>query len=288
MRSTEAPPAVARTPDDDVVMSNAAVALIERCGELARRRLVERESPGPKGATQLFGDALHEAVDVWQRDHQHADEGVMVRDVWRPTWLRTLRGHGIDEGAALPDSAHDGRWWMRRGEQVMVNFYRRWDSSGWEITSTEQAFTVDIAGVPTRGSIDIVAVSATGDVTLVDNKSGKPPHNPADAVVDMLQLRLYVLAYEQLTGRRPDAVAVDWMLDGLFVAVPVDALDLDDAVTRLRRAYQRRLAGDLPATPGTVCATCPLNRPGDDACQWATVSPRETRADDKFAAMTVP
>jgi len=97
-------------------------------------------------------------------------------------------------------------------------------------------------------------------VTITDYKSSdvRDAETARRRARDSLQLQIYALAYEALTGRLPDAVALYFLDTGVVGRVGVEPKRLARARERIRTAAVGIRAGDFAARPDpVVCGYCP-------------------------------
>ncbi len=119
-------------------------------------------------------------------------------------------------------------------------------------------FLMEVEGVVLRGQIDLWFEDG-GRIVLVDYKTDQV--SAADAAAHAapyaLQLRLYALALERLTGRAPAEAYLCFLRAN--TAVPVDLrpslFDSPETVVREFREAQERQ--DFPLREGPRCVTCP-------------------------------
>ena len=118
-------------------------------------------------------------------------------------------------------------------------------------------FVMEMHGMVLRGQIDLW-FEHEGRITIVDYKTDqvKLPVEPARAKAYALQLQIYALAIQKLTGRLPNAA---W----LYFLRPDEAVELDlrpaalaaasEAVLALREAQD---TGQFPLREGAQCTRC--------------------------------
>ena len=119
-------------------------------------------------------------------------------------------------------------------------------------------FLMEVEKIVLRGQIDLW-FEHRGKTVLVDYKTDRvsAAEAPDHAARYALQLRLYALALERLTGRPPDEAYICFLRPN--VAVPVDLrpslFDSPElAVREFREAQERQ---DFPLHEGPHCRTCP-------------------------------
>ena len=94
-------------------------------------------------------------------------------------------------------------------------------------------------------------------VTITDYKSSdvRDPAKARKRARESLQLQIYAMAYEAMTGRLPDAVALHFLESGLVGRVPVDPKRLARARARIARAAEGMRARDYTPTPDYLACT---------------------------------
>ncbi len=122
----------------------------------------------------------------------------------------------------------------------------------------EYAFLFALDDVVLRGQIDLWFEEG-GEVVLVDYKTD---HVIGEDRLESycLQLRLYALALEKMTGRLPDRVFLHLLRTGESLPVDLSELLLEEAratVVKLRRAQDRL---DFPLREGEQCLSCEFYR----------------------------
>ncbi|HUE01115.1 MAG TPA: UvrD-helicase domain-containing protein [Bryobacteraceae bacterium] len=119
-------------------------------------------------------------------------------------------------------------------------------------------FLMDVEGVVLRGQIDLW-FEERGKTVLVDYKTDRVSVTAAPARTEQyaLQLRLYALALERLTGRAPDEAYVYFLRPNTAVRVDLrpSLFDAPEAVVREFQEAQARQR--FPLHEGEHCRTCP-------------------------------
>jgi ATP-dependent helicase/nuclease subunit A len=122
----------------------------------------------------------------------------------------------------------------------------------------ESDYLIEVENLVLRGQIDLW-FEDRGKTVLVDYKTDRvtAAEAPARAEQYALQLRLYALALERLTGRAPDEAYVYFLRPN--IAVPVDLrpslFDSPEAAVREFRDAQQHQ--HFPLREGEHCRTCP-------------------------------
>ena len=115
------------------------------------------------------------------------------------------------------------------------------------------------------GAIDRIDAHDDGSLHVVDYKTNRRARTRAQ-VRGSLQLAIYALATEELYGRRPATVALDFIVPGVLVTVPVEELELDAVPARLASVARRIRSGEETPVPNRLCDWCDFK----DVCPvWA-------------------
>jgi DNA helicase-2/ATP-dependent DNA helicase PcrA len=94
-------------------------------------------------------------------------------------------------------------------------------------------------------------------VTITDYKSSdvRDPVKARQRARDSLQLQIYAMGYEAMTGRLPDAVALHFLESGLIGLVEIEPKRLAKARERIAAAADGMRARDYTAKPDYLACT---------------------------------
>jgi DNA helicase-2/ATP-dependent DNA helicase PcrA len=233
----------------------------------------------------VYGAALHKAVQVFH--HRQARGHLMseaeLAEVLDSAWSSEGFVSREHEDARLM-AAHDA---LRRFREEQIR------PDAVVPTYVEREFAFELDGVRVRGRWDRVDVepvdpptsgipqSVTTDttppqtpdvvtptlgimgherVTITDYKSSdvRDPAKARQRARDSLQLQIYAMGYEAMTGRLPDQVALHFLDSGLVGRVDVDPRRIAKGRERIATASEGIRAGRFDATPDAMaCARCP-------------------------------
>ncbi len=239
-------------------LSFTRVDTFEQCPRRFRYQYVDGLPQVP--APQLsFGSSLH-AVLEWLYDRKHP---VL------PSLDATLRAlYAVWES--------DGYAEVEREEQlvaydharrIVTEMHARIETEGLRLPVAVEAwfelpFDDDVVVV---GAIDRIDAHEDGSLHVVDYKTNRRARSRSQ-VRKSLQLAIYALAVEELYGRRPSTVALDFIVPGVTVVVPVEELELDAVPDRLAAVARRIRAGEDTPVPNRLCDWCDFK----DICPaWA-------------------
>ncbi len=225
----------------------------------------------------VYGAALHKAVQVFH--HRHAKGQVMseveLDEVFEAAWtsegfmsrdheearlvagraaLRRFRAAQLEPDAVIPTYVEREFSFTLGGDRVRG----RWDRVDVVAIETDQVTTM----VPrTDPAADVVAptLGMLGPeyVTITDYKSSdvRDPAKARQRARESLQLQIYAMGYEAMTGRLPDAVALHFLESGLIGKVDVDPRRLARARERIGEAAAGMRARDYAPRPDYLSCT---------------------------------
>ena len=230
----------------------------------------------------IYGAALHKAVQLFH--HRHAkgqvmseaeldaafdaawsNEGFMSRDHEEARLtagraaLRRFREAQLQPGAVIPTYVEREFAFMLGGDRVRG----RWDRV--DVVATESGAAPAAAGpapaASDRPSADVVSptlgILGPERVTITDYKSSdvRDPAKARQRARESLQLQIYAMGYEAMTGRLPDAIALYFLESGLIGEVEVDPRRLARARERIATAAAGMRARDYTPKPDYLACT---------------------------------
>ena len=135
--------------------------------------------------------------------------------------------------------------------------------AGIEPGDIEKHFRVKLGDVVVTGSIDRIDEGPDG-VVLIDYKTSEiDDQDQADKEAnDSLQLLVYALAYQEMTGRTPDRMELRYVLTGLVGATTAGEARLEKTRARIQSIADSIRAGEFDARPSertcSICACRPI------------------------------
>ncbi|MBV9720590.1 MAG: RecB family exonuclease, partial [Mycobacterium sp.] len=241
-------------------LSPSRAADFKQCPLLYRYRAIDR-LPEPPSTAQLRGSLVHAALEqlyhlpATQRGPQSADalvgpaaEQVLADEAGLVTELDPEQlTQLLDEARAL-----------------LSGYYRLEDPTRFEPQSCEQRIEVELAdGTLLRGIIDRIDVAPTGELRVVDYKTGKAPPE-ARALAEfkaMFQMKFYAVALLRSRGVLPTRLRLIYLADGQLLDYSPDEDELlrfEKTLMAIWRAIQSAGAtGDFRPRPSRLCDWCP-------------------------------
>ena len=240
----------------------------------------------------VYGAAMHKVVQLFH--HRHARGHVMseaeLDDVLDSAWsnegfvsreheearlaaaraaLRRFREEQLLPGAVIPTYVEREFSFSLGGDRIRG----RWDrvdvqpaAPGPERDPADTAPSADHV-TPTLG------IMGREHVTITDYKSSdlRDPARARQRARESLQLQIYAMGYEALTGRLPDQLALHFLDSGLVGKVDVDPKRLAKARERIATAAAGIRARDYRPTPDAMaCSWCPFR----DICPSSVAAAR--------------
>jgi DNA helicase-2/ATP-dependent DNA helicase PcrA len=280
-----APEAERRPVDGPLTLSHSAIDDYLTCPARYRFSQVLRVPTAPHHAL-VYGSALHKAVQEFHRAQARG------RTMDEPELLEVFDAAWTNEGFVSRD--HESAR-LEAGRDALRRFRLSQMEPGTVVPAwVEREFTFSMGGNRIRGRFDRVDIVADGDapeagpvtglpeppavfradvleptldllgrehVTITDYKSSdvRDPVKARQRARDSLQLQIYAMAYEAMTGRLPDAVQLHFLDSGLVGRAEVDPKRLEKARLKIAGAAAGIRARAFEATPSTMaCSYCPF------------------------------
>jgi putative RecB family exonuclease len=240
-------------------LSPSRAADFKQCPLLYRFRAIDR-LPEPPSTAQLRGSVVHSALEQLY-GMPAADRGPQTAlSLVDPAWERVL--------AAQPDLV-DGLAADERGQlltearALLSGYYRLEDPTRFDPQSCEQRIEVELAdGTLLRGFVDRIDVAATGEVRVVDYKTGKAPP-AARALAEfkaLFQMKFYAVALLRSRDVLAARLRLIYLADGQLLDYTPDLDELlrfEKTLTAIWRAIQSAGAtGDFRPSPSRLCGWC--------------------------------
>jgi len=250
----------ASRPASKPALSPSRAADFKQCPLLYRFRAIDR-LPEAASAAQLRGSLVHTALEelyalpATQRDADTACS--LVEPAWeRITAEEPARAAQLDP-ALRPQLFDEAR-------ALLSGYYRLEDPTRFEPDSCEQRVEVELEdGTVLRGFIDRIDVAATGELRVVDYKTGKAP--PAARVAAefkaMFQMKFYAVALLRSRGVLAARLRLIYLADGQVLDYTPDRDELlrfEKTLIAIWRAIQSASqTGDFRPSPSRLCQWCP-------------------------------
>lgn len=264
MHQTDSGPTVAAVPRPAAAptgLSPSRAGDFMTCPLLYRLRVIDR-LPEPPSAAATRGTVVHAVLErlfdspAAERTHERA------LGLLRPQWERLL-GERPELTGLFPGD-EDGRAltrWLGDAEKLLGQWFKLEDPTRLHPVERElYVETVLESGLLLRGYIDRVDVAPTGDVRLVDYKTGRAPSRDFEGKA-MFQMKFYALVVWRWKGVIPKRLQLVYLGGGGdVVTYDPDEADLLATERKLQALWERISeavsTGDFPATRNRLCDWC--------------------------------
>src|ERR1700761_5544519 len=245
-------------------LSPSRAADFKQCPLLYRFRAIDR-LPEPPSTAQVRGSVVHAALEqlyglpASQRGPQSVDGLV------GPAWEQVIAAE-----PALADQWDAGQrtQLLDEARKLLSGYYSLEDPTRFDPQSCEQRIEVELAdGTLLRGIIDRIDVAPTGELRVVDYKSGKAPPE-ARALAEfkaMFQMKFYAVALLRSRGVLPTRLRLIYLADGQLLDYSPDEDELlrfEKTLIAIWQAIQSAGAtGDFRPRPSRRCDWCAHHSP---------------------------
>jgi putative RecB family exonuclease len=236
-------------------LSPSRASDFKQCPLLYRFRAIDR-LPEPRSAAQLRGSLVHSALEqlygLPAAERVHDTALALVE----PVWAQVL--------AAEPELAEIGSAaLLEEARRLLSGYYRLEDPTGFDPDSCELRIDVELTdGTLLRGFVDRIDIAPTGELRVVDYKTGKaPPEARTMAEFKaMFQMKFYAVALLRSRNVMPARLRLVYLADGQVLDYSPDADELlrfERTLMAIWRAIQTAGAtGDFRPSPSRLCSWC--------------------------------
>ncbi|CAL9621450.1 hypothetical protein SUDANB145_05848 [Streptomyces sp. enrichment culture] len=231
-----------------------------QCPLLYRFRVIDRLPEKPSEAATrgtLVHAVLERLFDAPAAERTPPRAKALVPGQWDR--LRETRPEVVELFADDPDGERLARW-LAEAERLVERWFTLEDPSRLEPAERELFVETELeSGLRLRGIIDRVDVAPTGEVRIVDYKTGKAPR-PEYSESALFQMKFYALVVWRLKKVVPRRLQLVYLGSG-------DVLTYDPVVADLERVERKLLAlwdairlatetGEWRPRPTKLCGWC--------------------------------
>ncbi|WP_165242279.1 RecB family exonuclease [Corynebacterium lizhenjunii] len=206
-----------------LALSPSRASDYQQCPLLYRFRAIDR-LPEPKTVAQVKGTLVHAVLENMHNLPRQEREFSTAVEMIRPEWDK-LRAADPELDELVP--AEQTSAFLNEAWQLVRGYFEMENPQGFDAHECEMYVnTVLDNGVPVRGFIDRVDVAPTGQVRVVDYKTGKKPL-PRYSQSAQFQMRFYALVYWRLFGTIPTQLRLMYLkvLDSMFLSPTREELE---------------------------------------------------------------
>jgi len=282
------PPEAERLPiEGPLTLSHSAIDDYLTCPLRYKYSQVVRVPTTPHHS-MVYGSALHQAVQEFHRsqargrpltepelmaafDKAWSNEGFVSREHEQARLeagraaLRRFREAQLQPGTVVPAWVEREFAFALGGDRIRGRFDRVDIVPIAEPSGAVAGGVRDAADAPTLLRADVVEpmleLLGPEEVTITDYKSSdvRDPAVARQRARESLQLQIYAMAYEAMTGRLPDAVQLHFLDSGLVGRAEVEPARLEKARSRIAGAAAGIRARDYTPRPSALsCTYCPF------------------------------
>lgn len=241
-------------------LSPSRAADFKQCPLLYRFRAIDR-LPEPPSTAQLRGSLVHAALEQLYGLPAAQRNPDTARALVDPAWQRLVAEEPALATGLSPDQQSQ---LFGEARALLSGYYRLEDPTRFDPHSCEQRVEVELAdGTLLRGFVDRIDVAPTGELRVVDYKTGKaPPATRALAEFKaMFQMKFYAVALLRSRGVLPTRLRLIYLADGQLLDYSPDRDELlrfEKTLMAIWRAIQSAAtSGDFRPKPSRLCDWCP-------------------------------
>jgi len=209
------------------------------------------------------GKAVHECTEIYDIKPEGFDPTAMFIERWEHNYKMVDNGMPWRAGGratkAFPNK-EDAEWWLAAGPRMVESWMQFREDSGWHIWETpagipaiETEMNQQINGVNIKAFLDRIMVAPTGELVIVDIKTGAEPKSQT-------QLGIYAVLVEKTFGIRPQLGSYFMARTGELTA-PVSLERFTEArLGSWAKGFEIAVSNKIfiPST-GFMCGTCSVN-----------------------------
>ena len=228
------------------------------CPLLYRFRVIDRlpEPPSPAAAR---GTLVHAVLERLFDKPSAERTPPAAHSLVEPEWSRLLEAEPELAGL-FADDEEQRAVWLAEVATMLDRYFTLEDPRRIEPAHRELCVEADLpSGLRLRGYIDRLDVAPSGEMRIVDYKTGGSPPPEFEARA-LFQMRFYALTLWRAQGRVPKLLQLIYLGNGEIVSYEPDEADLlatERKVVALWQAIERaRTNRDWRPRPGRICDWC--------------------------------
>ena len=235
-------------------LSPSAVSEYENCPQLYRYRKIDK-LPEPPSLAAERGTLVHTVLhDLFESAATNRTPKTAI-DLLPSRWSAQLA-----EKPELMQLVTNEKEWLDRAASLLSTYFSLENPASFDATFRELHLENDFAeNVYLHGYVDRLDVAATGEIRIVDYKTGKAP-KPGWEEKALFQLRVYALLYWKNHGVLPRLLKLIYLGDGKLVNSSPTMADLESTEKVLNRVAEdifTSIAKDYwPPKPSRLCDWC--------------------------------
>ncbi len=227
------------------------------CPLLYRYRVIDRlpEAPSPAAAR---GTLVHAVLERLFDQPALGRTLAAARALLAPQWDRLI----ADEPGLAELFADEGQQsaWLDEATQMLDRYFVLEDPTRIEPTHRELSVQAMLdSGLTLRGYIDRLDVASTGEIRIVDYKTGTAPREEYEARA-LFQMKFYAVVLWRTGGTIPHLLQLIYLGNGEIVRYAPDEADLQATERKINALWQAidraRTSGDWRPRQSRLCDWC--------------------------------
>ncbi|BBY30481.1 RecB family exonuclease [Mycolicibacterium sediminis] len=240
-------------------LSPSRASDFKQCPLLYRFRAIDR-LPEPSSTAQVRGSVVHAALEQLYALPAAERDPATALSLVGPAWERVAGERPEVAAGFAPEMQAE---LLEQARRLLSGYYRLEDPTRFDPQSCEQHVEVELAdGTLLRGFVDRIDVAKTGEMRVVDYKTGKAPP-AARAVAEakaMFQMKFYAVALLRSRNVLPARLRLIYLTDGQVLDYTPDLDELERFEKTLMAMWRAILAagrtGDFRPSPSRLCDWC--------------------------------
>lgn len=239
-----------------LALSASRASDYRQCPLLYRFRAIDR-IPEPKTRAQVLGTTVHSALELLYQLDQAERTAARAVELAHAEADKSLAEGGI---AADVVPASQAGAFRTEAANMVRGLYVIEDPTRFNPHSCEDyLLTATNAGTPLHGFVDRIDIAPTGEVSVVDYKTGKFPR-PGYEKGALAQMRFYALMYFLLNEEIPTQLKLIYLKTGSELTLAPNRNMLDTTQAELDELWQHierdGQTGDFAPQKSRLCDWC--------------------------------
>ncbi|GAA3714438.1 RecB family exonuclease [Gordonia hankookensis] len=238
-----------------MALSPSRAADFKQCPLLYRYRAIDRFPETPTQA-QTRGTVVHSALEnlfdmpAELRTQESAD--LLVEGAW------AAMCEADPQLSDVVDESQSGRF-VAEAQKLIATYYTMENPTAFEAESCEEHVEIDVDDVLMRGFIDRIDIAPTGEIRVVDYKTGRSPSEAYEAKA-LFQMKFYALAILRTRGVVPKRLQLMYLSDGQQLVYEPDRAELERFSRTLKAIWSAIrsavASGDFRPRRSRLCNMC--------------------------------
>jgi putative RecB family exonuclease len=227
------------------------------CPLLYRFRVVDRLPEAPSQAAAR-GTLVHAVLERLFDEPAGGRTPAAARTLLAPQWDRLVAAEPAL--AELFDDEVERLAWLDEAAQMLDRYFTLEDPTRIEPSYREMSVQAMLeSGLILRGYIDRLDIATTGELRIVDYKTGTSPREEYEARA-LFQMKFYAVVLRRMRGTIPRLLQLIYLGNGEIMRYAPDEADLlatERKINALWQAIDRAMtSGDWRPRPSRLCDWC--------------------------------